>query len=72
MNITNPAILLYEGEMPADKMGRNYYLQIIYILQTYKEAFTQQSIWGVLSKKLGALLRRVGFSLSFLDKFYKV
>ncbi|KAJ9574819.1 hypothetical protein L9F63_008018, partial [Diploptera punctata] len=57
VNLTNPALLLYREELPAEKTSRNYYLQIINHLQSYKEAFCDNTIWAILSKKLGDLLQ---------------
>lgn len=59
MNLTNPALLLYREELPAEKTSRNYYLQIISQLQSYKEAFNEEGIWAILSKKLSEILQIV-------------
>jgi len=57
VNLTNPALLLYREELPAEKTSRNYYLQIITHLQSYKEAFCDHTVWALLSKKLGCILQ---------------
>ncbi|XP_069688768.1 protein timeless homolog [Periplaneta americana] len=57
VNLTNPALLLYREELPAEKTSRNYYLQIITNLQSYKEAFCDDTVWAILSKKLGDILQ---------------
>lgn len=59
VNLTNPALLLYREELPAEKTSRNYYLQIISQLQSYKEAFNEEGIWAILSKKLSEILQIV-------------
>lgn len=57
VNLTNPALLLYREELPAEKTSRKYYLQIISQLQSYKEAFNEEGIWAILSKKLSDILQ---------------
>lgn len=57
VNLTNPALLLYREELPAEKTSRNYYLQIISQLQSYKEAFNEEGVWAILSKKLSDILK---------------
>ncbi|PSN55765.1 Protein timeless [Blattella germanica] len=56
VNLTNPALLLYREELPAEKTSRNFYLQIISHLQSYKEAFCDDHVWAVLSKRLKDIL----------------
>lgn len=63
MNLTNPALLLYREELPAEKTSRNYYLQIITHLQSYKEAFCDHTVWALLSKKLGCILQIVSINV---------
>lgn len=63
MNLTNPALLLYREELPAEKTSRNYYLQIITHLQSYKEAFCDHTVWALLSKKLGYILQIVSINV---------
>lgn len=59
VNLTNPALLIYQEELPSDRTARHYFLQIVSQLQSYKEAFTQQKVWEILAKKLGDLLQIV-------------
>jgi len=58
VNLTNPELLLFKEEIPEDKETRNFYLQIQIQRQDYKEAFVDQELWTVLSKTLGALLKK--------------
>eukprot|EP00092_Neocalanus_flemingeri_P015916 GFUD01017233.1.p1 GENE.GFUD01017233.1~~GFUD01017233.1.p1 ORF type:complete len:1724 (+),score=585.73 GFUD01017233.1:81-5252(+) len=58
VNLTNPELLLFKEELPEDKETRNFYLQIQNQRQDYKEAFVDQELWTVLSKTLGALLKK--------------
>jgi len=59
VNLTNPALLLYNEDLPTDPSGRRCYLQIISQLQVYKEAFADESLWAVLAKKLTKILQIV-------------
>ncbi|XP_046963189.1 protein timeless homolog [Vanessa cardui] len=57
VNLTNPALLLYREEVPAERTARHNYLQILTHLQSYKEeAFTKVETWQVFSKKLAKIL----------------
>jgi len=58
VNLTNPELLLFKEELPEDKETRNFFLQIQNHRQEYKEAFIDQQLWTVLSKTLGALLKK--------------
>nr|CAI5848023.1 unnamed protein product [Callosobruchus analis] len=59
VNLTTPALILYEEELPTDKTARNHYLQIEEHLQLYKEAFVDNDVWAVLSTKLSTILEIV-------------
>lgn len=56
VNLTSPALILFNEELPTDTVTRNYYLQLVGHLQTYKQAFTDSGVWAVLSTRLGKLL----------------
>nr|WAM46971.1 protein timeless 2 [Chrysoperla nipponensis] len=56
VNLTSPALLLYNEELPTDKTTRNHFLQLIGHLQTYKLAFVDSTVWAVLSTRLSKLL----------------
>merc|ERR1719158_2702764 len=58
VNLTNPELLLFKEELPEDKETRNFFLQIQNHRQEYKEAFVDQQLWTILSKTLGALLKK--------------
>ena len=58
VNLTNPELLLFKEELPEDKETRNFFLQIQNHRQSYKEAFVDQQLWTILSKTLGALLKK--------------
>lgn len=57
VNLTMPALVVFENEIPEDKMGRMHYIEIISYLQEYKDAFCDEAIWIVLTAKLRDLLQ---------------
>jgi len=57
VNLTNPALLIFQEELPADRTSRHHFMEIISHLQSYKEAFTEQRVWEVLVGKLEKLLK---------------
>lgn len=59
VNLTNPALLLFNEELPSDKVVRNYYLQILGHLQSYKPNLSSEKLWIVLTDKLKVLLIKV-------------
>ncbi|EFX80319.1 putative TIMEOUT/TIM-2 protein, partial [Daphnia pulex] len=56
VNLTNPTLLLFNEEMPTDKVERNYYLQHVGHLQSYKPVLASDKFWVVLTDKLKLLL----------------
>lgn len=56
VNLTNPTLLLYREELPKDGPNRRNYLHLIEILQGYKSAFSLQSVWAALEKRLQKVL----------------
>lgn len=56
VNLTTPPLILWNEEAPTDKNMRNYYLRIEDHLQRYKESFTDDTIWAILSSKLSKIL----------------
>lgn len=59
VNLTNPTLLLFNEEMPTDKVERNYYLQHVSHLQSYKPVLASDKFWIVLTDKLKLLLVKV-------------
>ncbi|XKL60560.1 hypothetical protein PGB90_007617 [Kerria lacca] len=57
VNLTTPALLLYNEELPVEKISRQYYLSLIRSLQQYKQVFAKQQLWSVLNEKLSYLLK---------------
>ncbi|XP_056642812.1 protein timeless homolog [Diorhabda sublineata] len=56
MNLTTPPLLLFNFEIPTDKVVRNYYLEMEDHLKFYKEAFVDEAIWAVFSTHLSKVL----------------
>lgn len=56
VNLTTPALMLWNEELPTDKYVRNFYLEIEGHLQSYKEAFADEAVWAVLSTRLSKIL----------------
>jgi timeless len=52
MNLTNPPLLVYEEELPQEKVSRNYYIELLHLLQNTKEAFNDPEFWLVVRSKL--------------------
>ncbi|XP_059218459.1 protein timeless homolog [Stomoxys calcitrans] len=50
--LTNPTLLLYRDGPPKDNHGRKVFMELIDILQGYKNAFTRDKIWAALFGKL--------------------
>lgn len=59
VNLTTPALLLYNEDIPTEKASRQYYLSIVQSLQSFKQAFADMNLWTVLSEKLTSLLALV-------------
>ncbi|XP_022340668.2 protein timeless homolog [Crassostrea virginica] len=57
VNLTQPAILCFNNHIPEDKTLRNHYLEIESQLQSYKEVFVDEELFGVLTRKMGDLLK---------------
>ncbi|KAL2733618.1 protein timeless isoform X1 [Vespula maculifrons] len=52
INLTSPALLIYNEQIPMDKTMRNFYLQIISHLQNYKIALADDQIWTIVNNRL--------------------
>lgn len=59
INLTSPALMVYNSELPAERTNRSYYLQLVNYLQSYKKALTDDRIWSVASSRLGKILNIV-------------
>ncbi|XP_020898617.1 protein timeless homolog [Exaiptasia diaphana] len=59
VNLTQPAVLCWEGQqVPEDKTGQHYHLELVNHLQAYKEAFTDMEVMGSIGKELAKLLQK--------------
>ncbi|EEZ99220.1 protein timeless homolog isoform X1 [Tribolium castaneum] len=56
VNLTTPALMLWNEELPTDKITRNHYLQIEDHLKSYKQTFADETFWAVLSTRLSKIL----------------
>ncbi|XP_058798651.1 protein timeless homolog isoform X2 [Phymastichus coffea] len=56
INLTSPALMVYNEELPSEKVTRGYYLQILSHLQEYKAQMTNDAFWVVVNEKLKQLL----------------
>ncbi|KAJ3665888.1 hypothetical protein Zmor_001353 [Zophobas morio] len=56
VNLTTPALMLWNEEVPANKVTRNQYLQVEDHLKSYKETFADETFWAVLSTRLSKIL----------------
>lgn len=59
VNLTTPALVLWQEEIPTERAARNLYLQIEEHLQCYKQAFADEGIWAVLTSRLSKILEMV-------------
>lgn len=62
VNFTNPALLLYREELPKDNVGRRNFLELVEILQRYKESFSKDALWVLFGKRLEKTLEIVSVS----------
>lgn len=56
INLTSPAFLIYNEQIPTEKTTYSLYQQIILYLQEYKAALTDESVWLAVVGRLGKLL----------------
>ncbi|XP_077430507.1 protein timeless homolog isoform X2 [Vanacampus margaritifer] len=56
VNLTQPAMLCF-GKVPDDPVFRHHFLRVTSHLQAYKEAFSTEKVFGVLSETLYNLLQ---------------
>lgn len=68
VNLTTPALLLYNETLPKDGPNRRNFLHLVEILQSFKAAFSVPALWVTLRKRLQKVLEIVGpFTLNDLD-----
>jgi len=64
VNLTNPALLLYEQGLPKDKTLQNHFMTITRHLQSYKSAFVDEAFWTVMGGKLAKLIEVKGMEFN--------
>ncbi|CAL7943920.1 unnamed protein product [Xylocopa violacea] len=57
INITSPVLIIYNEQIPTEKMQRGIYQKLIAYTQAYKVALTDDRIWTVLSNRLSEILK---------------
>uniref|UniRef100_A0A2S2NUZ1 Protein timeless n=1 Tax=Schizaphis graminum TaxID=13262 RepID=A0A2S2NUZ1_SCHGA len=57
VNLTTPALLIYNEQPPTEKTQSQYYLQMVLHLQKYKRAFTDINVWNVIVNKLAEVIQ---------------
>jgi len=66
VNLTTPALLIYNEQPPIEKTQSQYYLQMVSHLQKYKRAFTDINVWKVIVNKLAEVIQAV--CMTFIKK----
>lgn len=59
VNLTTPALLLYNEQLPKDGPNRRNFLDLIEILQSFKAAFSIPALWVAIHKRLQKVLEVV-------------
>lgn len=59
INLTSPAFVIYNEQVPTEKTMHNFYQQIISYLYEYKAVLTDDSVWLAVAGRLGNLLNIV-------------
>ncbi|XP_043529522.1 protein timeless homolog isoform X2 [Frieseomelitta varia] len=57
INITSPVLLLFNEQVPTEKMQHTIYLKLISYTQSYKVALIDGRIWTILSNRLSEILK---------------
>lgn len=59
VNLTTPALLLYNETLPKDGPNRRNFLDLTEILQSFKSAFSMPTLWVAITKRLKKCLEIV-------------
>lgn len=62
VNLTTPALLLYNETLPKDGPNRRNFLHLLEILQSFKAAFSVPTLWAALRKRLEKVLEIVSIN----------
>lgn len=61
INLTSPILLIYNEQVPTEKLQHSIYQKLISYTQTYMIALTDDRIWATLSNRLSTILKLVSF-----------
>ncbi|KAL6268795.1 hypothetical protein P5V15_001919, partial [Pogonomyrmex californicus] len=56
INLTSSAFVIYDEQIPTDKITYSFYQQLVVYLQEYKAALTDENVWLAIAGRLGNLL----------------
>lgn len=59
INLTSPATVIFNEQIPSEKTIYSVYQQIVLYLQEYKAALTDDSLWSAVAGRFGKLLEIV-------------
>lgn len=59
INLTSPALMVYNEVLPSEKTNRNMYQQLVLYLQQYKFALADDRVWSVVAQRLKKILNTV-------------
>lgn len=69
VNLTTPALLLFNETLPKDGPTRRIFLHLVEILQSFKEAFSAPPLWLALRKRLQKVLEIVSINQILRDRY---
>lgn len=72
VNLTTPALLLYNEQLPKDGPNRRNFLDLIEILQSFKAAFSIPALWVAIHKRLQKVLEVVSANSAALKIFWLI
>lgn len=67
INLTSPALMVYNEELPSEKVTRGNYLQILSHLQEYKSGMANECFWSVVNEKIKEILAIVSLIQIFIS-----
>jgi hypothetical protein len=67
VNLTQPAYICFNNHIPELKDLRNNYMDVVSVLISYKQAFANEALFAIFTKKLGDLLQLVIVAWSYIQ-----
>lgn len=64
INLTSPTSVIFNEQIPTERLMYSVYQQIISYLQEYKAALTDDSAWSTVAGRFGTLLNIVSVTRS--------